>query len=57
MNDIAHVTKCYSLNHLVYEKPEAFWVDSGSVLFEYLQEIFLDVLEHKVKSAFSNQIS
>jgi len=57
MNDITHMTKCYSLDHLVYEKSQAFWVDSSSVLFEYLQKIFLDILEYKVKSAFSKQIN
>lgn len=55
MNDIAHVTKCYSLNHLVYEESETFRVDSGSVLFEHLQEIFLNILKHKVEPSFSNR--
>ena len=55
MNDIAHVTKCYSLNHLVNEESEPFRVDAGSILFEHLQEIFLNILKHKVEPSFSNR--
>jgi len=53
MNDIAEVTKCHPLNHLVNEESEPFRVDAGSILFEHLQEILLDILKHKVESSFS----
>ena len=55
MNNVAAVTKGDALDHLVDVVPESLGVDANCVLFEYFEQVLLNVFKDEVKSSLSTQ--